>query len=52
MDCVICTYATVDINECEEYNNCHQNCTNTEGSYYCSCYTGFMLEADSISCEG
>jgi len=45
-------YIGVDINECEEYNDCHQICTNTIGSYYCSCDTGFMLSTDSRSCEG
>ena len=45
-----CTY--VDINECEGYNDCHQNCTNADGSYYCSCDTGFVLAADSRTCQG
>ena len=47
---VLCT--TVDINECEGYNDCHQICTNTEGSYYCSCDTGFVLTADNRTCQG
>ena len=47
---VMCT--TVDINECEGYNDCHQICTNTEGSYYCSCDAGFELAADNRSCTG
>ena len=34
----------VDVDECEATNNCHQNaaCSNTEGSYYCACETGFF----------
>ena len=47
---VMCT--TVDINECEGYNDCHQICTNTDGSYYCSCDTGFVLAADNRTCQG
>ena len=33
----------VDIDECENINNCTQNsaCSNTEGSYYCNCKPGF-----------
>ena len=33
----------VDIDECENTNNCTQNaaCSNTEGSYYCNCKPGF-----------
>ena len=42
----------VDINECEGYNDCHQICTNTNGSYYCSCDAGFSLAADGRSCTG
>ena len=42
----------VDINESEGYNDCHQICTNTEESYYCSCDTGFSLAADGGTCIG
>ena len=45
-------YISVDVNECEGYNGCHQSCTNTEGSYYCSCDTGFSLAADNKTCTG
>ena len=33
----------IDKNECETENGCDQNatCSNTEGSYYCECTTGF-----------
>ena len=31
-----------DIDECfEETDLCEQKCTNTPGSYECSCYTGY-----------
>ena len=41
-----------DINECEGYNDCHQMCTNTAGSYYCSCNAGFVLAVDERTCGG
>ncbi|XP_078355396.1 signal peptide, CUB and EGF-like domain-containing protein 2, partial [Oculina patagonica] len=50
-----------DINEChvnslaqehlDEYShNCHAdaNCTNTKGSYYCTCHTGYS--GDGVTC--
>ena len=43
----------VDINECNgAADNCDDNadCTNTDGSYRCSCKPGFS--GDGISCEG
>ena len=43
-----------DINECDEYslNNCSENanCTDTIGSYECTCLEGYS--GDGISCEG
>ena len=40
-----------DINECDEgISGCNQTCTNTNGSYICSCYNGYVL--DSHSCNG
>lgn len=43
----------LDIDECESYtDSCHEyaTCTNTEGSYSCTCDAGFR--GDGISCEG
>ena len=31
----------VDIDECSLYHPCLHNCTNTPGSFYCSCYSGY-----------
>ena len=32
--------------------NCSQLCTNTIGSYVCSCLSGYVLTADGSSCNG
>ena len=43
----------IDINECSEASDgCAQNCTNTNGSYTCSCNTGYRLDNDRHSCNG
>ena len=43
----------LDINECATNNGgCSQNCTNTFGSFVCSCMAGYTLGADSRSCNG
>ncbi|CAL1537018.1 unnamed protein product [Lymnaea stagnalis] len=40
-----------DINECENKNGgCHDICTNTVGSYYCSCQNGYILQDDRRGC--
>jgi len=43
----------IDINECLVDNgNCSHNCTNTPGSYYCTCKTGYQLESNNHKCLG
>ncbi|KAI6647127.1 Tyrosine kinase receptor Cad96Ca [Oopsacas minuta] len=44
----------VDMDECSNSadNNCDQVCTNTNGSYTCSCNTGFTLNSDMSTCSG
>ena len=37
-----CCFIT-DRNECEEWGYCDQMCTNTDGSYTCSCFSGYEL---------
>jgi len=44
----------VDINECQRSPNggCDHICTDTNGSYYCSCHDGYILGNDTSSCIG
>ena len=43
----------IDINECMSSNGgCSQICTNTNGSYICSCQTGYMPINDNRTCIG
>lgn len=46
-------YNCTDINECEFSFNpvCSQNCTNTYGSFRCSCYDGYVLRPDLRTCK-
>ena len=42
-----------DIVECDENNGgCSQICTNTEGSFECSCREGYVLDNDGQNCLG
>ncbi|KAK0043850.1 mucin-like protein, partial [Biomphalaria pfeifferi] len=41
-----------DIDECKYGNQpCSQQCNNLDGSYECSCYTGYKLSSDKVSCS-
>ena len=51
------SYASLctDINECVSSNGgCQHNCTNTVGSYYCTCIDSvrYTLSEDGHSCIG
>jgi len=42
----------IDMNECSDSNGgCQHNCTNTIGSYYCSCAAGYSLDENDHSCS-
>ncbi|XP_054288254.1 fibrillin-2-like [Macrosteles quadrilineatus] len=48
----ILTVVLEDINECEEHEGICKNghCTNTFGSFMCSCHTGFRLDDTHVNC--
>ena len=42
-----------DVNECLVNNGgCQQICTNTDGSFMCSCNTGYVLAGNGLGCNG
>ena len=44
---------STDINECTLGTaGCNHFCTNTIGSFVCSCQTGYFLDSDMITCVG
>jgi len=51
----LCTesYIIADANECVlNTDGCAHNCSNTIGSYMCSCETGYSLDDDDHGCTG
>ena len=43
----------LDIMECMmEGHNCSHMCVELEGSFNCSCYSGYKLQEDGVTCEG
>ena len=46
-------YVQSDVNECQTNNGgCNQTCSNTYGSFECSCGTGYSLAMDGEDCNG
>ena len=44
---------SIDINECETANGgCEQMCSNTIGSFACSCTVGYRLDENGLNCTG
>lgn len=42
-----------EIHECDRaIHSCQHICTNTHGSYFCSCRSGFSLASNGFSCNG
>ena len=42
-----------DVNECDQnLDRCDGNCTDTNGSYVCSCPAGLRLHSNGYSCIG
>ena len=47
------SWLSLDSDECMlGTSNCTQLCSNTIGSYLCSCNTGYTLGADNVTCNG
>jgi hypothetical protein len=44
--------SSLDIDECILFGPCGHLCSNTEGSFQCSCMDGYRLEEDSLTCTG
>ena len=50
---ILCLGMPVDIDECDvENGGCFQICTDSEGSFDCSCETGFILKQNGADCLG
>ena len=46
-------FISKDKDECALANGgCQHTCTNTDGSYKCSCYSGYRLQPDGLTCQG
>ena len=47
------SHYNVDIDECStRVAECEQNCHNNDGSYTCSCNSGYKLADDGFHCDG
>ena len=49
----LCYIYYIEVNECNQGNGgCEHTCTNTAGSFYCSCNTGYQLSGKHCSGTG
>ncbi|XP_066271630.1 uncharacterized protein [Branchiostoma lanceolatum] len=52
ISCITSPISPHDIDEClGENGGCDHICTNTEGSFQCSCHPGYLLNADGLTCD-
>ena len=50
---LVVIYYTSDVNECTDNNGgCEHSCVNNEGSYSCSCKSGYSLNINGKNCSG
>ena len=43
----------IDVDECSMTESpCSQDCSNTDGSFVCSCTNGYTLDSDGRACIG
>ena len=41
------------MNECDKgIAECNQQCNNTNGSYFCTCFEGYDLDENNYTCFG
>ena len=46
-------FKSTDLDECAQgISGCNQICTNTIGSYVCSCYYGYQIAQNNRTCTG
>ena len=51
--CWVTLYTDTNVNECATNNGgCAHTCTDTEGSFTCSCRSGFVLASNGLDCNG
>uniref|UniRef100_A0A8D8QS23 Epidermal growth factor-like protein 7 n=1 Tax=Cacopsylla melanoneura TaxID=428564 RepID=A0A8D8QS23_9HEMI len=43
-------FCEADLNECDLYQPCSHECTNTHGTYHCKCSFGYTLTDDKRTC--
>ena len=53
VQCMPYPLTVADVDECDEgTDSCAQICTNTIGSYDCSCNVGYRIASDNHMCDG
>lgn len=51
--CRVAIFLSADIDECLQNNGgCDHTCTNTFGSFECSCDQGYDLDENGLTCQG